>query len=88
MGICLSWRGSKHARSQDIPTRSPGATVFSRTSSFLTLQRGSAYRDALRHGCAPRRLINSGRGAWTRWRPSINAPRRCGTVPVSARSSV
>ncbi|PYD84185.1 hypothetical protein DNF23_55930, partial [Pseudomonas syringae pv. pisi] len=74
MGICLSWRGSKHARSQDIPTRSPGATVFSRTSSFLTLQRGSAYRDALRHGCAPRRLINSGRGAWTRWRPSINAP--------------
>ncbi|AZG89068.1 DUF1534 domain-containing protein [Pseudomonas syringae pv. pisi str. PP1] len=51
-------------------------------------ERGNALRDALRHGCAPRRLINSGRGAWTRWSPSINAPRRCGTVPVSARSSV
>ncbi|QVX13522.1 DUF1534 domain-containing protein [Pseudomonas congelans] len=37
-----------------------------RQLSFLTLQRGKALRDALRHGCAPRRLIKSGRGAWVR----------------------
>ncbi|MCF5460232.1 DUF1534 domain-containing protein, partial [Pseudomonas syringae] len=44
--------------------------------SFLTLQRGNALRDALRHGFMPCRLFRRGRrasrtayprGAWARW---------------------
>ncbi|MDA3135966.1 DUF1534 domain-containing protein [Pseudomonas syringae] len=87
MGICPSWRGSKHARSQKYLRRAQ-ARRCSQEHHRSSRSGGNALRDAPRHGCAPRRLINSGRGAWTRWRPSINAPRRCGTVPVSARSSV
>ncbi|PBP99905.1 hypothetical protein CCL07_17895, partial [Pseudomonas congelans] len=30
---------------------------------FLTLQRGNAVGDALRHGSAPRRMFRIGRGA-------------------------
>ncbi|PBP30054.1 hypothetical protein CCL12_27355 [Pseudomonas syringae] len=53
--------------------------------SFLTLQRGNAFRDALRHGCALRRLIKSGRAAWARWCVPDNAQR---TTPLRYCSGV
>ncbi|MCF5196144.1 DUF1534 domain-containing protein [Pseudomonas syringae] len=60
--------------------------------SFLTLQRGSALRDALRYGFMPCRLFRRGRrasrtayprGAWARWCfPMPDSSRDCPLVSL------
>ncbi|RXT61519.1 hypothetical protein B1F74_20600 [Pseudomonas syringae] len=60
--------------------------------SFLTLQRGNALRDALRHGFMPCRLFRRGRrasrtayprGAWARWCfPMPDSSRYCPLVSL------
>ncbi|PBP42640.1 hypothetical protein CCL11_15355 [Pseudomonas syringae] len=46
-----------------MPARRGYGAYFRTRPPFLTVQRGNAVRDALRHRSAPRRKFGTGRGA-------------------------
>ncbi|PBQ21643.1 hypothetical protein CCL08_03360 [Pseudomonas congelans] len=72
--VCLVAAGL--VKSAGVLRSLPFLTLLPAYLSFLTLQRGNALRDALRHGLTPCRLFRRGRrasrttcprGAWARW---------------------